>query len=140
LICTLQQSYELMRHAKRRKLTTVDFNNALENADVQVIVNFFLFCFFIAGVKRFSTDFCRSSYDYFVFVLLHIVRVVYKIQVSDSHYSILINSYGLTSAVCGCRWTLSDVFVLMKKWPKCKANTTTKLHLACIGVGLRLCR
>jgi len=43
----LQQSYELMRHAKRRKLTTVDFNNALENADVQVIVNFFLFCFLL---------------------------------------------------------------------------------------------
>ena len=76
-----------MRHAKRRKLTTVDFNNALENADVQVIVNFFLFGFFIAGVKRFSTDFCRSSYDYFVFVLLHIVHVVHKIQVSDSHYN-----------------------------------------------------
>ena len=31
-----QQSYELMRHSKRRKLTTVDFNNALQNADVQV--------------------------------------------------------------------------------------------------------
>jgi len=29
-----------MRHAKRRKLTTVDFNNALQNADVQVIVKF----------------------------------------------------------------------------------------------------
>ena len=35
----LQQSYELMRHAKRRKLTTVDFNNALQNADVQVTLS-----------------------------------------------------------------------------------------------------
>jgi len=25
-----------MRHAKRRKLMTIDFNNALQNADVQV--------------------------------------------------------------------------------------------------------
>jgi len=35
----IQQSYELMRHSKRRKLTTVDFNNALQNADVQVTLS-----------------------------------------------------------------------------------------------------
>jgi len=29
-----------MRHAKRRKLTTVDFNNALQNADVQVTASY----------------------------------------------------------------------------------------------------
>jgi len=55
----VQQSYELMRHAKRRKLTTVDFNNALQNADVQVLLTLFfsILCSAIKCIRL--SDLCQ---------------------------------------------------------------------------------
>jgi len=46
-VISLQQSFELMCHAKRCKLTTGDFNNALQNADVQVITYYHSLHFYI---------------------------------------------------------------------------------------------